>query len=151
MINIKSFREFVERLADSGELQVISREVDWDLEMGAITRRCNELGAPAPLFEKVKGIETGFRALGAPAGISRQPGKELARVALALGFAANAGGREIVEGIAAARTRSPIAPVLVETGPCQQNKMFGDDVDLLRFPTPIPHDADGVATSTRMA
>ena len=36
--------------------------------MGAITRRVYDLGAPAALFENVKGYPEGFRALGAPLG-----------------------------------------------------------------------------------
>jgi 4-hydroxy-3-polyprenylbenzoate decarboxylase len=143
MAQLKSFREYVDALAAIGEVQPIAREVDWNLEMGAITRRCNELGAPAPLFERVTGIAPGYRALGAPAGISRQPGMELARIAVALGFQPQTSGRAIVDAIAAARTREPIAPVIVQTGPCKEVKMIGDEVDLLRFPTPVPHEGDG--------
>jgi 4-hydroxy-3-polyprenylbenzoate decarboxylase len=143
MRNIKSLREYIEALSAIGEVQPIAREVDWNLEIGAITRRCNELGAPAPFFQRVKGIEPGFRAFGAPAGISRQPGLHLARVAISLGFEPTTPAREIVEALAAARGRPAIAPRLVPTGPCKEHKMLGDAVDLYRFPTPIPHEADG--------
>ena len=68
---IKSFREYVEKLEESGEIVKISKEVDWNLEMGAITRRAYDLPAPAPLFENVKGCQKGFRVLGAPVGLSR--------------------------------------------------------------------------------
>ena len=60
--HLKSFREYVDVLTELGEVQPIDREVDWNLEMGAITRRCYELQAPAPLFNSIKGIEKGFRA-----------------------------------------------------------------------------------------
>ena len=43
---IKSFREYVEKLEESGEIVKISKEVDWNLEMGAITRRAYDLPAP---------------------------------------------------------------------------------------------------------
>jgi 4-hydroxy-3-polyprenylbenzoate decarboxylase len=49
-----------------GDLQEVDGEVDWNLEMGAIIRRSLDLRAPAPLFNRVTGIEDGFRALGAP-------------------------------------------------------------------------------------
>ena len=143
MNHLNSLREYIDVLRNLGEVQDIAQEVDWNLEIGAITRRCNELGAPAPLFEKVRGIEPGFRAFGAPAGISRQPGLTLVRVAVSLGLEPTASGKEIVEALAAARTREPIAPRLVETGPCKQNKMLGDAVDLYRFPAPLAHAGDG--------
>ena len=90
MQHLKSLRECVDRLTTLGEVQEIDVEVDWDLEMGAIIRRSYELRAPAPLFNRIKGIEPGFRVLGAPAGLSRQPGMALVRVALSLGLPATA-------------------------------------------------------------
>ena len=46
----KDFREFIEALDKSGDLQRIKKEVDWNLEAGAITRKgCEEVG-PAILF-----------------------------------------------------------------------------------------------------
>ena len=122
---LNSFREYIDALAAIGEIQRVGTEVDWNLEMGAITRRCNELGAPAPLFERVKGIAPGFRALGAPAGVSSQAGLRLARVAVSLGMDAATPARDIVEAFAQARTRSPIPPVRVQTGPCKEAQDAG--------------------------
>jgi hypothetical protein len=64
---LRSLRDYVDRLKALGEIQEIDIEVDWHLELGAIIRRCYELKAPAPLFNRIKGIEAGFRVLGAPA------------------------------------------------------------------------------------
>ena len=141
--HIKSQREYIAALQALGEIQSIDREVDWNLEMGAIIRRCYETGAPAPLFNNIKGIEKGFRAFGAPAGLSRQHGRELIRVAVSLGLAADAKGRDIVEALAEARGKAPIPPRLVATGPCKENRWIGEEVDLTRFPSPVPHDGDG--------
>ncbi len=138
-----SMRAFVEALQDAGELATIEREVDWKLELGAIARRCYETGAPAPLFTHVRGARPGFRALGAPMGVSRRPGQELARIALALGLPASARAQEIVEALVAARGRPPIAPVVVDSGPCKQNVWRGDDVDLTSLPIPLLHAGDG--------
>ena len=88
MKHLKSLREYIAELKALGEIQEIDVEVDWNLEMGAIIRRCCELQAPAPLFNSIKGIEPGFRVLGAPAGVSRARG--LIRVALSLGLAPTA-------------------------------------------------------------
>src|SRR6516165_3533256 len=84
MKHLKSLREHIDALKALGEVQEIDVEVDWNLEMGAIIRRSYELQAPAPLFNRIKGIEPGFRVLGAPAGLSRRHG--LVRIALSLGL-----------------------------------------------------------------
>jgi 3-polyprenyl-4-hydroxybenzoate decarboxylase len=70
MRHLKSLRDFIVELESIGDLQRISTEVDLDLEIGAICRRCYETGAAAPLFENIKGVEKGFRVLGAPGGVN---------------------------------------------------------------------------------
>src|SRR5947208_8949877 len=99
MNRLKSLRDYIAALKSLGEIQEIDVEVDWNLEMGAIIRRTYELRAPAPLFNRIKGIEPGFRVLGAPAGLSRQPGRSLARVALSLGSPPTATATELVEAL----------------------------------------------------
>jgi len=141
MNHLKSLRNYLVILKDLGEVQEIDAEVDWNLEMGAIIRRSYELRAPAPLFNCIKGIEPGFRVLGAPAGLSRRNG--LARVALSLGLPATAGAGEMVEALAAAHGRTPLPPRRVTYAPCKENKLLGKDVDLWRLPTPLIHDGDG--------
>jgi UbiD family decarboxylase len=140
---IESLREYLDELRRLGELVEVDAEVDWNLEMGAIIRRVYEQGAPAPLFRRIKGIDPQFRALGAPAGTSRQPGLYLSRVALSLGLDARATGREIIETLAAARKATPIPPRVVATGPCKENVRLGDKADLMQFPTPFLHEGDG--------
>jgi 4-hydroxy-3-polyprenylbenzoate decarboxylase len=139
----RSLRAFVAALEDEGELVTVEREVDWNLELGAVARRCYETGAPAPLFTAVKGARPDFRALSAPMGVSRRPGRALARIALALGLDAGAGSREIVEALVAARNRPALDPVLVDSGPCQQHVVEGDELDLTTLPIPLLHAGDG--------
>jgi UbiD family decarboxylase len=143
MNHIKSLREYIDALKEIGEIQEIDKEVDWNLEMGAITRHCYELRAPAPLFNSIRGIEKGFRVLGAPAGVSRQHELYLSRCSISLGFPARANGQGLIEALAKARAASPIPPRIVESGPCKENILLGDDVDLLRLPSPYIHDGDG--------
>jgi len=45
---LKDLREFTATLDKEGEVQRIEKEVDWNLEAGAIVRRSNEVGLPAP-------------------------------------------------------------------------------------------------------
>lgn len=143
--HLRSLREYLDALRGVGELQPVEREVDLHLEIGAICRRCYETGAPAPLFNAIKGIERGFRVLGAPAGVGRQPGLGLARIALSLGLPAASSGREIVAALVAGRERAGIKPRLVEktAAPCKENVLLGDAVNLNRLPVPWLHEGDG--------
>ena len=81
----RSLREHIEVLRGLNELHEIDREVDWNLEIGAITRRLCETGGPAVLFNHIKGAK-GFRALGAPAGASARADRPLARAATSIGL-----------------------------------------------------------------
>ncbi|MEY9877285.1 UbiD family decarboxylase [Streptacidiphilus sp. MAP12-33] len=145
MTHIRSLREFIDALDAIGDVQRIDKEVDWSLEVGAVIRRCYDLVAPAPLFTNLAGYAgTGFRLLGAPGALSSSA-NPLARIALAVGLDADASGQEIVESLAAARSKPGIPPVEVarEDAPCKQNVMLGEDIDLFAFPTPLIHAGDG--------
>jgi 4-hydroxy-3-polyprenylbenzoate decarboxylase len=115
-------------------------EVDWNLEVGAIVRRLCETDGPAVLFEKVKDYPPGFRILGAPFAMSRR--HRYARLASALDLPMESGVRDITEAYLKKRERM-IPPTIVSEGPCQENILIGDDVDLYRFPAPLIHDGDG--------
>lgn len=141
MTHFACLREYIEVLRAIGEIQEIDAEVDWNLELGAIVQRSYALGAPAPLFNRIRGIEPGFRALGAPAGVSRTHG--LARIALSLGCPATASGVQFVERLAQAHDRPPLPPRRVATGPCKEHVCLGADVDLERLPAPLIHAGDG--------
>lgn len=136
-------RQYLDELRRLGELQDVDAEVDQELEIGAIARRLYETGGPAALFNKIRGMEPGFRVLAAPAGVSRQPGLYLSRVALSLGLESTASAEEIVGGLAEARNAPLIAPRIVPTGPCKENVLTGAAVDLRRLPAPLLHDGDG--------
>ena len=45
---MKSFREYVEKLEACGEIVPVTKEVDWNLEMSAITRHAYETSGPLP-------------------------------------------------------------------------------------------------------
>ncbi|ANH82719.1 decarboxylase UbiD [Niabella ginsenosidivorans] len=144
MKHLKSLRAFIEALKQIGEVQEIDEEVDWDLEMSAITRRSMDLRAPMPVFNKIKNI-AGFRALGAPGGLSAKKSYKYSRVNIALGVEADASPLEVIEKLVAARKRDLIPPVISQNKkvPCKENVWIGDDVDLLKLPTPKIHMKDG--------
>ncbi|MEM7008820.1 MAG: UbiD family decarboxylase [Thermodesulfobacteriota bacterium] len=143
MKQVKDLREYLKILDSLSELQQIDVEVDWDLEIGAIIRRAYDLRSPAPLFNKIKDIEDGFRVLGGSAGLSSQPEIKFGRIAASLGFEPSADINEIVGKITDAIEKDGIPPQLVDSGVCQENVILGDDIDLFKLPTPHIHSGDG--------
>ena len=58
-----SLRGFLAALDQMNDLHEVRREVDTDLEIGAIIRRTHETYAPAPLFTNIRG-HAGYRVVG---------------------------------------------------------------------------------------
>ena len=54
---VKDLREWIALLEEKGELKRIRAEVDWDEEIGAITREISSQHGPALLFERIKDHE----------------------------------------------------------------------------------------------
>lgn len=143
MARAKDLREYIAALEELGDVRHVDTEVPQGLEIGAFIRRGYETRAPAPLFTNISGVEPGFRLLGAPGALSSAPDKPLARIALSLGMSPDAGAREVVEALTRARDRGPITPKQVETAPCKEHVLLGEDASLARFPTPLLHEGDG--------
>lgn len=127
-------RVFLRKLDEEGELVRVEQEVDWNEEAGAIVRRTNELGLQAVLFDHVKDYP-GWRLAGALMSAIR-------RVSIAMDMPANTHPRALVAEFDR-RTREPIKPVRAQTGPCKENILLGDEVDLFRLPAPMIHAEDG--------
>jgi len=132
----KGLRDFLEALERSGDVVRVDREVDWNLEAGAITRRVCEIGERAPLFLRVKDYP-GHRMLGAPLATYR-------RFAVAMGLPPDTPVRAILDEFDR-RSRGRLKPRVVDRSqaPCKQNVMRGEEVDLFRFPAPMVHEGDG--------
>ena len=143
MLHIQSLREYIARLIELEEVQEIDKDVDWNLEAGAIIRRSYDLKAPAPLFNNIKDAAKGFRLFGAPAALSRQPGIEYSRVALSLGLPPTASLASCIDSLSKAPEMKSIKPEIMEVGNCKENIMLGDDIDLFKFPIPLLHEGDG--------
>ncbi|EAU30982.1 conserved hypothetical protein [Aspergillus terreus NIH2624] len=143
----EDFRQYVKELEDENDLLPITKEVDPHLELAAITRKVYETEEKAPLYENIKGRkESGlFRVLGAPVGLSRQPGRRFGRIAKSLGLPSTATGEEIVNRINECKRKPPVPPIEVppDRAPVKQYKLFGDEIDLTALPVPLHHDADG--------
>ncbi|MBI2849327.1 MAG: UbiD family decarboxylase, partial [Chloroflexi bacterium] len=138
----KDQRAYIARLEEEGEIQRVEKEVDWNLEVGAIIRRSYDLKAPAPFFQKIKDYPSGCRILGAPLATSRRPNRYHARLAISLDLPPDSSVMDIMESYIA-RKKNLIKPILVSSGPCQENIHLGEDVDIEEFPAPLLHEGDG--------
>jgi len=134
-----SLREWLAQVEEIGELKHITAEMDWNLEMGALTYMVGkQMGSPALLFENIKGYSRDYRVLFNMLGT----GKE--RIALALGLPA---GLTVTEMIIATREKlkNRILPEYVDpkSAPVNENLHFGHDIDVLKFPAPKMWPRDG--------
>lgn len=125
-------REFLAALDERGLLCRVTEPVDWDLEIGAIQRVMFDRGGPALLFESVRDsthpLVTGLVATPE-------------RYALALGCEPGLGN--IIEHVRTRTSHDAIEPVMVSSGPCQENVIGRDKIDLYKLPVPKWHDSDG--------
>jgi 4-hydroxy-3-polyprenylbenzoate decarboxylase len=138
---IRDFRDYVDRLEREGELQKISAEVQPVFEVGAVIRRSHELRSPAPFFTQLRGFP-GHRLLGSPLGLGRDRNRPFARFAIALAMRPESTAMEIIEKYLRLGAQS-IEPVMVDDGPCKENILLGDAVDLQMFPAPVLNRGDG--------
>src|SRR3989304_1315628 len=113
----KDLRQYIQRLEEEGELTHVSAEVDWDLEIGAISRRAIDLRSGALLFNRVKGYPQGHRILANLLGPSRPLH---ALCALALNLPKDTPVPELIEWFAA-KTSERIRPIIVDRAPCKDN------------------------------
>jgi 4-hydroxy-3-polyprenylbenzoate decarboxylase len=130
-------RSWLSTLEKAGQLARIGAEVDWNEEIGAITRANLALEGPGLLFENITGhrdtVCTKF--LTSALGNRRQ-------VQLMLGLPEGTSDSAIVQHLRK-RFQHPVPPRVVERGPVQDNVIEGDDIDLEQFPVPKWHGADG--------
>jgi len=131
-------REFIAKVEESGEFQTVNG-ADWDLEIGTITEI--EAASPKPrllLFDNIKGHEQGFRVASNLFNTPR-------RIALMFGLPEELTGIDLVRAMKERLEKGivPILPAEVKTGPVMENVFTGDDVDIMKFPTPKWHIADG--------
>ena len=130
-------RSWIATLEAAGQLRRITAPVDWNEEIGAITRANLSLSGPGLLFENIIGHEKTrcTKLLTSALGSRRQ-------VQLMLGLPEGTSDAAIVRHLREAFEK-PIPPRIVETGPVKENILEGDDINLLEFPVPKWHGQDG--------
>jgi len=132
----RDLRQWIQQLEEAGELRRVRAEVDWNLEIGAVTRRTFDLGGPALLFENIKGYQQG-RCRRLFTGSLASYG----RVARMLGLPPQATLAEMVHHVRE-RFRQRIKPVEVRGGPVKE-VVVRDGIDLEELPVPRWHERDG--------
>lgn len=137
-MSYRDLREYMDALRAQHELATITTAVDWDLEMGAISRRSIELHGPALLFENVEGY-AGYRVLANPVGATNP---RHGRFSIAMGLPKETPILRLIDEFAE-RSKNLIKPVLVNTGPCKEEIREGKDVNILELPVPRIHGTDG--------
>lgn len=130
-------RQFLSLLDEAGELVTLNG-ADPKGEIGAIYDLIEHRpGSPAVLFDQIPGYRPGYRILTNFLG-------SLHRIGLVLNMPNERHkldfARRWQERI---REMKATPPVLVENPPVAENVMVGSDVNLLDFPAPIWHPADG--------
>lgn len=127
-------RSFLEQCEKDGDLEKIDG-ADWNLEVGTISEMVAEKFGPALLFDKFDGYPEGYR-------VATDLFTTKERIALAYGFPREIDKLELIRSLRA-KDFNPVKPVEVKTGPVMENVYEGDQVDMLKFPTPIFHEHDG--------
>lgn len=140
---VKSLREYIEQLERVGELSIVDKNVDWNLEIGAILRKVNNMKGNAVLFNNIKDYPEGYRILGSPVSVSKKENMFYSRIAISLGLPETSSASEIIEELSHIRDNKLIPPKLVSTGSCKENIVIGDNVNLFSIPSPYLHDGDG--------
>jgi 4-hydroxy-3-polyprenylbenzoate decarboxylase len=130
-------REWIAMLDREGELRRIGAEVDWDREIGAVSRRVLEKKGPALLFEAIRGYREGRCTRLFTGGLGSR-----GRLALALGFPRDAPNRDLVQYVMQ-KNRETMAPLVVATGPVKDVVVTGSAIDQTEFPVPRWHHREG--------
>ncbi|MFC1902751.1 UbiD family decarboxylase [Chloroflexota bacterium] len=131
---IYDLRSFIQKLDEEGELARVKTEVDWKYELGAVVRKVfGPPPGPALLFENIKDYDTSVFTGGL---------HTLRRVAIALGLEPDIDETSLIKEYTR-RIEKPLNPTIVKNGPCKENKLFGDNVDVLKFPVPWWAERDG--------
>jgi len=133
----KDLRGYLDAVEQLGELRVVNG-ADWDLELGAITEVAARATQPKVLlFDNIKGYPNGFRVV-------TNPVCSAATTALAFGLDPKLTGLDLIRAWKEKLgSQKPLKPVAVSNGPITENLDSGNQVDLLKFPTPRWHEADG--------
>ncbi len=133
-------RSWLKEIEACGKLRTVDR-ADPYLEIGILTEiNCRRRG-PALLFDHIRGFPKGRRILTGTL-------LDAHRLGLALGYRDIRSDQDLVSRLEGKMTEyelrsSNFPPRTVGAGPIRENRVYGDDIDLLSFPAPKWHEYDG--------
>jgi phenylphosphate carboxylase beta subunit len=130
---MKSMRDFIAQAESEGMLKRIKAEVDWNLELSHIAKLNEEKQGPALLFENVKDYDSP---------VITSVCTTTQRLALIMNEPRDSTLVDLMK-VWVDKHENAIPPKLLDTGPCKENIMMGDAVDLLKFPAPKFYPLDG--------
>ncbi len=122
-------RDFLECLEAEGEVAHVTVPVALEHEIGAICFKTLRARGPALVFERPGGYDV-------PLAVNLLANRK--RYALAI-----EADPERLHDAWTERLARPVPPVIVADGPCKENVLLGDDVDLSRIPVPTWNGLDG--------
>lgn len=131
-VQYQDLREYLDLLEKAGLLKHVTAEVDLKHEIGAICTRDMERHGPGLVFDNVKGYK------GKPLVSNIIYSVEQLAIAFNTDPDPDAIYSVVVDG-----HKNRIPSLVLDTGPCKEEKFFGDDVDLYEIPTPVWHELDG--------
>jgi 4-hydroxy-3-polyprenylbenzoate decarboxylase len=133
----QDLRSWIAAMQAIGELVTV-KGADRENEIGGIVDLAmRKMGRPAVLFEDVPGYQPGFRVVA-------NLFTSVKRIAVTLGLPENTGEVELVRFWRDYMRNMPmIAPKQVNGGALLENTYSGEDIDLLKIPTPRWHEGDG--------
>ncbi len=131
-------RDWIAFLEKKKELVRVKCKVDWNQEIGAITRIVgSKAGTPALLFENIKDYENGRFSKILTNGMASRD-----RVGMALGLQQGFSDRDLTMFLKE-RFAQRIDPIVVENGSVKENILTGNDIDLNHIPVPLWNYRDG--------
>ena len=137
-LTYSDLRQWIDEADKLGEIRRVDG-ASWEEDIGLATELLqHDARAPAALFDSIGGYPKGFRVLANFFGGRRQN--------MTFGFPAEFTKVQLSEALAPIlrdAAANPIPHRVVEDGPVLQNVMIGDEVDILKFPTPKWHEGDG--------
>ncbi len=132
-------RTWIDTVRDMGQITDVAG-ASWEKDIGDVVEMFHHTeGANAVLFDEIPDHEKGFRIL-ANAAATRE------RIALTLGLPTDIDRRELMDGFLRLTESDRAKPprfVEESEAPVMENSLTGDDVDVLKFPSPLWHEKDG--------
>ena len=133
-------RGWLAALEAAGEVKHVNGEVDWNIELGTIARLLQgPATGPSVMFNNIKDynkpdsrckkVFTGALA-------------NYRRIAMMMGLPPDTHPRELVK-LGRTILTGAIPPKIVSTGPCKENILKGDAINLYDFPAPYWNRLDG--------